>query len=519
MLAVTHGAAEALALAKGLDVDPESFFALIDGGPLDMGYLRAKAGLILEDRLSPASFAVATAEKDARLIVEAGRTTASAWTSPPPVPSASAAPPTRATATRTWPPLLREFRQLSRPIPGQHDGAVPPYASRNRAVIAAGSRGGSTVSRPVWLSRIGLIAVTTVSAGALAAPAEAAATGVASVSGTKVTYKAARGKQNKVVVTRSGRTVTVDDRVAVKAGKGCKAVKGDRTRVRCTTAKATTKLYVYTYDRNDSVVNKAALRSVIDGGTAADRLTGGSLADSIIGRSGNDKIWGGAGHDLLSGGDGNDAIDGQAGGDYLNGDAGQDSLYGGAGFDADHLSGGWGNDTARGGAGNDELRGDAGRDRLLGEAGDDIMTGDDADAVFADTMIGGAGRDTVEYMFRTAAVTVDLDGAGGDDGQKGERDTVGSDVEVLYGGAGNDRLTGNAAANWIYGREGGDVVRGGGGDDSLFGDSGADRLFGDAGNDALFDQGDTRADRLDGGANADQCFSDAGEDTAVSCEN
>ena len=72
VLAVTHGTAEVLALAKGLGVDPQGFFDIIDGGPLDMGYLRAKAGLILNDGLTPASFAVATAEKDARLIVEAG---------------------------------------------------------------------------------------------------------------------------------------------------------------------------------------------------------------------------------------------------------------------------------------------------------------------------------------------------------------------------------------------------------------------------------------------------------------
>lgn len=72
VLAVTHGTAETLALAKGLDVDPADFFALIEGGPLDMGYLRAKGSAILEGRLSPASFAVVTAEKDARLIVGAG---------------------------------------------------------------------------------------------------------------------------------------------------------------------------------------------------------------------------------------------------------------------------------------------------------------------------------------------------------------------------------------------------------------------------------------------------------------
>ena len=73
VLAVTHGAAETLALAKGLGVEPSAFFDLIAGGPLDLGYLHAKAQLILEDRLSPARFAVDTAEKDARLIVDTGR--------------------------------------------------------------------------------------------------------------------------------------------------------------------------------------------------------------------------------------------------------------------------------------------------------------------------------------------------------------------------------------------------------------------------------------------------------------
>jgi 3-hydroxyisobutyrate dehydrogenase len=73
VLTVTHGAAEALALAKGLGVDPQSFLDAIEGGPLDMGYLRAKSALILKGDFTPPSFAVATAEKDARLIVEAGR--------------------------------------------------------------------------------------------------------------------------------------------------------------------------------------------------------------------------------------------------------------------------------------------------------------------------------------------------------------------------------------------------------------------------------------------------------------
>ncbi|MFJ9565117.1 NAD(P)-dependent oxidoreductase [Streptomyces fuscichromogenes] len=72
VIATTNALGEVLALAQALGVDPQSFFDAIAGGPLDMGYLRAKSGLILGDQLSPAQFAVSTAAKDARLIVQAG---------------------------------------------------------------------------------------------------------------------------------------------------------------------------------------------------------------------------------------------------------------------------------------------------------------------------------------------------------------------------------------------------------------------------------------------------------------
>jgi 3-hydroxyisobutyrate dehydrogenase len=71
VLAITHGTAEALALAEGLGVDPQAFLGTVAGGPLDMGYLQMKAALILSGNFSP-SFATTTAEKDARLIVAAG---------------------------------------------------------------------------------------------------------------------------------------------------------------------------------------------------------------------------------------------------------------------------------------------------------------------------------------------------------------------------------------------------------------------------------------------------------------
>ncbi|GAA0581501.1 NAD(P)-dependent oxidoreductase [Paractinoplanes ferrugineus] len=71
LLAATHGAVEALALAEALGVNPDDFLGVIRGGPLDMPYLHLKTGLVRSDRLSPTSFALVTAAKDARLIVDA----------------------------------------------------------------------------------------------------------------------------------------------------------------------------------------------------------------------------------------------------------------------------------------------------------------------------------------------------------------------------------------------------------------------------------------------------------------
>jgi 3-hydroxyisobutyrate dehydrogenase len=72
VLALTHGTAEALALAAGLGVDPRRFLEAVAGGSLDCGYLQVKADAILAENYAP-SFSVTTAAKDARLIVEAGR--------------------------------------------------------------------------------------------------------------------------------------------------------------------------------------------------------------------------------------------------------------------------------------------------------------------------------------------------------------------------------------------------------------------------------------------------------------
>ncbi|MFI7546802.1 calcium-binding protein [Actinoplanes sp. NPDC049599] len=210
----------------------------------------------------------------------------------------------------------------------------------------------------------------------LAAPAQAATTGTAQVLGehnSVVRFTAAAGKANTLVITISGRTVTLNDRVAIKAGKGCKAVKGDRTKVRCTTARTPTELSVTLGNKNDRVTNKTGVPMVAEGGSGNDTLTGGSNRNRLFGGSGNDKLTGGARTDAIDGGKGNDTIYGGKGDDWLQGGVGNDTIYGGKGDD--WLQGGVGNDTIYGQAGDDTLLGGPGKDKLSGGAGTDEITG------------------------------------------------------------------------------------------------------------------------------------------------
>jgi 3-hydroxyisobutyrate dehydrogenase len=72
VLAVTAATAEAVALAKGLDVDPQAFLDSVAGGPLDLPYLQNKAKAILAEDWAP-NFSVTNAAKDADLVVAAGK--------------------------------------------------------------------------------------------------------------------------------------------------------------------------------------------------------------------------------------------------------------------------------------------------------------------------------------------------------------------------------------------------------------------------------------------------------------
>jgi Ca2+-binding RTX toxin-like protein len=269
-------------------------------------------------------------------------------------------------------------------------------------------------TRRILLCGLGTTAAV-VSAVLVAAPAGAApTTGTAKVTGdTKVEFKAGSRATNGVSISGSGTTIVFDDKVAIKPGKGCEQVGRDKTKVSCTTTEDVNRITVVLGDKNDWVSNKTAITLRGFGSSGNDKLTGGSGADHLDGGTGNDKLYGKGGDE-----------------DFLEGKSGNDTLDGGSG-DFDEVAGGAGNDVLKGGAGDGDL---------------------------------------ANYTDHYDNVRADLDNKKGDDGAKGEKDTIAADIEGVVGGVGDDTLTGNGKANYVLGYYGDDTIKGLGGNDYLFGD-------------------------------------------------
>jgi Ca2+-binding RTX toxin-like protein len=152
---------------------------------------------------------------------------------------------------------------------------------------------------------------------------------------------------------------------------------------------------------------------------------------------------------------------------------------------------------------------DNGIDGVVHYAAVDIETAGAADG--SDDIVGGDGTaDLADYVNRDASITYTGQDDLANDGESGELDNVHSDVEWVYGGAGDDSLTGtdnaNGGFNDLRGMYGKDTVYGLAGNDWLdsHGSWGTDHLFGGAGDDRL-DGGTTRkVDFFDGGDGTDR---------------
>ena len=116
------------------------------------------------------------------------------------------------------------------------------------------------------------------------------------------------------------------------------------------------------------------------------------------------------------------------------------------------------------------------------------------------------GDDEVWLRSLTMGATVD----GGDGNDCIDASAVAQVGVVLYGGAGNDRLTGGAGNDRMDGGTGDDELNGGCGNDVLVGGQGKDCLNGGDGNDLL--DGGADNDQLLGGKGNDLLVADSGDD-------
>lgn len=290
--------------------------------------------------------------------------------------------------------------------------------------------------------------------------------------------------------------------------------------------------------------------NTIRGGAGNDTLSGGASGNLLDGGDGNDLIevfW--SSYSTLLGGAGSDVLIGGDGGNILNGGAGDDRMEGGEGADVyivnsirdvvvetyvpyyhndpnpadrvessvswtlgvrlEHLTltgarniDGTGNALANviiGNGGANRLSGGAGADRLNGGLGNDVLNG----GAGVDTAVFDGLLATTVNLSRTAAQSTghgsdtflnieNVQSAAGNDALTGS-----AAANRLWSAAGNDRLSGLQGNDTLYGQTGNDVLDGGQGDDWLAGGAGADRFVfhADSGRDTIEDFTDT-VDRI-----------------------
>jgi Ca2+-binding RTX toxin-like protein len=119
--------------------------------------------------------------------------------------------------------------------------------------------------------------------------------------------------------------------------------------------------------------------------------------------------------------------------------------------------------------------------QVFGKGGNDTITLDESNgALPAAQLFGGAGNDVL---------------------------TGGSGADQLFGGAGNDTLFGKGGNDMLFGGAGNDVLTGGDGDDQVFGEAGNDRMIWNPGDDSdLFEGGDGTDTAEVNGGNGGETF-------------
>lgn len=254
----------------------------------------------------------------------------------------------------------------------------------------------------------------------------------------------------------------------------------------------------------DGIANDGALAEGDDVQLDVENVTGSSSADTLIGSSGANVLTGGSGNDTLDGGSGADTLTGGTGVDtatyanrvnpvQISNDANANDGESGEG---DRVS--TDTEVLIGGSANDTLTSFGNADRLDGHFGNDVLS--------------GGPNDHADYSRRTSRVVVTLDSTANDgDPLLNEQDNV-IGTSGVYGGSGDDTITGNSTANVLYGQAGNDVISGLAGNDLFNGDGGDDTIDGGTGGDTVY--GGTGVDTADFSARTSPLTITTGNNTA-----
>jgi hypothetical protein len=280
-----------------------------------------------------------------------------------------------------------------------------------------------------------------------------------------LTVASARNVNSDMRVEQSGDAVTVSDPAGLDAvGSQCTQV--DSSHVSCT---GVTSADLSGSHKADTIRMLAPLPAKLSGGASGDTLYGGSRGDTLNGHFGPDTLVPGAGADRVNGGDGGDSVDYSARtvalALSLDGYANDGEVNEGDNLSTDI-------EILVGGSGNDRIVGSSLNNSIWPQAGDDVVDGRGG----ADWIFGGAGTDTADYSLRTAPLSLSVGDPNWNDGESGEGDSIGPDIERLLGGRASDTLTGSANADRLEGRDGNDTIDGGSGIDVLRGDAGSDSI-------------------------------------------
>jgi Ca2+-binding RTX toxin-like protein len=172
----------------------------------------------------------------------------------------------------------------------------------------------------------------------------------------------------------------------------------------------------------------------------------------------------------------------------------------------DFVIGGTGNDSLLGQDGDDVLRGNAGSDMIDGGFGNDLLIEDgNSFTLINDRLFGSDGTDTLASIETVSLSSFSdgsvIDASGFTDGSVSLQSQSGS--SVLVDGIRDDTLEGGLSADvdLLFGGDGNDALSGGSGNDVLDGGLGKDRLRGGFGE--SIGVGNIEFDTSFGGANAD----------------